>query len=107
MRLVGSTGRYELHQHYKKQCNRMLQALSKVLLGAGDLHLCLFHILCAVYRSSWGCFLQPICMGLGYKRIAWKKIEKCYEHASLLVLQVLARVEGRLVQEFVAQLEDT
>ena len=86
--------------HYE-QLHVMRRALSQSVFVTGDLHGGRFHTLKPAYNLFYGVFIQPIQVGLGWKRIDAGKVENAYMQASLLALKLLTECERQAYDAFV------
>jgi hypothetical protein len=66
----------------------MGKALSQSVFVTGDHHRGRFHTLKPAYKLFYGGFIQPIKVGLGWKRIDAGKVENTYMQALLLALKL-------------------
>ena len=69
---------------YHAQVEELRKAMDRTMIGAGDLHIRGFHALGPVYAVHYPGLIQPIQIALGWKRIEFSKVEKCYEQAASL-----------------------
>jgi hypothetical protein len=79
--------------------------MDQTMIGLGDLHIRGFHALGPVYAVRFPGLIQPIQIALGWKRIEFSKVEKCYEQAAYLVLLILNECERQLYDAYLFQME--
>ncbi len=77
----------------------------QTVIGSGDLHIRGFHALGPVYVMHHGGLIQPIQIVLGWKRIEYSKVEKCYEQAAFIILLILNECERQLYDAFLFQMD--
>jgi hypothetical protein len=91
--------------HYHAQVEELHKAMNQTMIGSGDLHIQGCHALGPVYAVHFPGLIQPIQITLGWKRIEFLMVKKCYEQAAYLVLLILNECKRQLYDAFLSQTE--